>query len=146
MSSTKIRFFLYKWFFWLASRMCRASDSYPYLTNVNFLGCWCRRVFVWNSTRKTREGTITVANVGFTPPPSWHYKILCEGKTVSVVYICSLYLSDSVKLRVHLLSRWRGRIKIFLSTLQLKEREKLLDSPRHTRQPSVHRSVHWEKQ
>ncbi len=68
--------------------------------------------------------TIAVANVGFTPPVVSIKFYVKERQFVYVVYISSLYLSDSVKLRVHLLSRQRGRIKIFLSSLQLKEREK----------------------
>jgi hypothetical protein len=41
-----------------------------------------------NSIKKTREGQLTVASVDSLPPPSWHYKIVSEGKTVSFKQCC----------------------------------------------------------
>ncbi len=127
MSSMKI-LFLHKWFLCLACRIVSSKGFISVFNECQFSRLLMPQSFCleYSSTRKTREGTIAVANFGSPPPSRGIIKIYVKekGKTVSVAYICSLYLSDSVKLRVHLLSRWRGRIKIFLSTLQLKEREK----------------------
>ncbi len=94
-----------------ASIMCWASESYPYLTPTSMFRLYNAAEFLFG---------IVLDNQKRGRDNRW------SERRFYLVYISSLYLSDSVKLRVHLLSRWRGRIKIFLATLQLKEREKWL--------------------